>query len=125
MNREDFKNRTKIFAINVASVCKNLPYDIITKWYIAQLVRCSSSVAANYRAACRARSKADFINKLRIVEEESDESVFFIEMLQVFAPKYNEPLEDLRNEGEQIISMVVASINTVLRNKSAIGNRKS
>lgn len=74
MDKIQFKQRTKAFAISVAKFCRSLPYDYVTKSYIDQLVRASASTGANYRAACRAKSKADFINKMRIVEEETDES---------------------------------------------------
>ena len=78
------QGRLKILAINTAKICQQIPYDIINRVYINQIIRCSSSSAANYRAACRGKSKADFINKLRIVEEELDETMFFFEMLAEF-----------------------------------------
>ena len=118
MDKEDFKRRTKQFAITVACFCKSLPYDPIIKSYIDQLVRASASVAANYRAACRAKSKADFINKMKIVEEEADESLFFIEMLAEFYTDRKPELRKLHKEGNELLSMVVASINTAIRNKS-------
>jgi four helix bundle protein len=85
-------------------------------------VRCSSSVGANYRAACRAKSTADFINKLKIVEEELDESMFFLELLAEFNPEKKDLI--LRNwkEGNELLSIVVASIITLRRNDQ---NRKS
>ena len=73
-----------MFALDTAKFSKSLTYDLVTKHYIAQIIRCSSSVGANYRAACRAKSKADFINKMRIVEEEADESMFFLELIYEF-----------------------------------------
>ena|SRR5688572_2972980 len=128
MTREDFKKRTKQYAINVARFCKSLPYVFILKSYINQLVRSSASVAANYRAACRGKSKADFVNKLRIVEEEADESLFFIEMIAEFYPNKKNELRKLYREGNEILSMIVASIKTTNRNQSVSGkirNRKS
>jgi len=77
MDKDIFKARTKAFAINTARFCKSLAYDSVIKSYIDQVVRSSASVGANYRAACRAKSKPDFINKMRIVEEEADESLYF------------------------------------------------
>ncbi len=118
MDKEEFKRRTKQFAINVARFCKTLPYDPIIKSYIDQLVRASASVAANYRAACRGKSKADFINKMKIVEEEADESLFFMEMIAEFYPDKKPELRELHKEGNEILSMVVSSINTAIRNKS-------
>ncbi len=82
MNSETLKQRTKAYSISIAKLISNLPYNVINKNYSNQLVRCSSSVGANYRAACRAKSTADFINKLKIVEEELDETMFFLELLK-------------------------------------------
>lgn len=88
MDKIEFQKRTKDLAINTAKLCMQFPYNPINKNYINQLIRCSSSVGANYRAACRAKSKPDFINKLKIVEEELDETMYFIELLAEFNPNY-------------------------------------
>ena len=116
MDKIEFEKRTKQFAINTAKFCKSLSFDPITKSYIDQVVRSSASVGANYRAACRAKSKADFINKMRIVEEETDESLYFFELLAEF---YNNRKTDLRilyKEGNELLSMTVRSINTAIKN---------
>lgn len=84
MSVEELKNRFKKFAIGVARLIELLPKNVINSAYCNQLIRSSSSSAANYRAACRGKSPADFINKLKIVEEELDESIFFLEMLAEF-----------------------------------------
>ena len=89
MNSEDLKGRFKIFAIDVALLIKELPKNIVNTAYSNQLIRSSSSPGANYRAACRGKSTADFINKLKIVEEELDESVYFLELLQYFNQNFN------------------------------------
>lgn len=127
MDKNEFKQRTKSFAINTAKFCKTIPYDFIIKHYIAQLIRCSSSVAANYRAACRAKSMADFINKMRIVEEEADESMLFLELMLELQNENSEEIKDLHKEANELLSMTVGSINTAIKNsqKSAIGNRQS
>ena len=75
------KARTKKFTIDFALLCAKLPNSREFNAYVNQLIRCSSSVGANYRASQRGKSTADFINKLKIVEEEADESHFFIEIL--------------------------------------------
>lgn len=116
MDKNEFKQRTKNFAINVAKFCKSLAYDPIIKSYIDQLVRASASVGANYRAACRAKSKPDFINKMRIVEEEADESMYFLELLNEFYAEREKDIETLHKEGNEILSMTVSSINTTIRN---------
>src|SRR5438477_1969540 len=82
---EQLKNRTKKFALDVVLLCAGFPYVIETRHAISQVIRSSSSVAANYRSACRGKSKADFISKLGTVEEEADESGFWFEMLSYIA----------------------------------------
>lgn len=77
-----------------------------------QLLRCGTSVAANYRAACRSRSNADFIAKMGIVEEEADESVFWIEMLVETNQIKQALVADLLDEGSQLTAICVSSINT-------------
>ena len=79
---QELKNPTKKFALDVIGLCAGLPHLPETRHAIDQLIRSSSSVAANYRSACRGKSKADFIAKLGIVEEEADESGFWLEMLR-------------------------------------------
>ena len=75
---DELKNRTKKFALDVIGLCAGLPCTPETRHAIGQVIRSSSSVAANYRSACRGKSKADFIAKLGIVEEEADESGFWL-----------------------------------------------
>ncbi len=79
--KEIMLERTKKFAINCWILCSKLPKTREFNAYVNQLIRCSSSVGANYRASQRAKSTADFINKLKIVEEEIDESHYFLELL--------------------------------------------
>ena len=78
---QDLKTRTKKFAIDCGRLCRNFPHSREYNAYVNQLIRSSSSVGANYRASQRGKSTADFINKLKIVEEEADESHFFLEIL--------------------------------------------
>src|SRR4030095_1242365 len=84
MDAEEMKRRTKLFAINVAKLMQKIPDTLVNKIYKGQIIRSSSSAGANYRASRRAKSKPDFINKLKIVEEELDESLFFLELLYEF-----------------------------------------
>ena len=77
-----------------------------------QLVRSSSSVGANYRAARRAKSDADFLNKLKICEEEADESFYFIELIKVFNPGVAENIDRLVKEANELLKILVASIIT-------------
>jgi four helix bundle protein len=116
MSIEELKNRFKRFAINVAHLIQRMPKNIINSAYCNQLIRSSSSTAANYRAACRGKSPADFINKLKIVEEELDESVFFLEMLENFNPEESETINTLMKEGNELLAITVKSILTAKAN---------
>ncbi len=112
MDSNVLKNRTKKSAIDVARFCEDLRPTYAVLAYSKQLIRSSSSVGANYRSACRAKSTADFINKLKLVEEEADESIYFLELISELAPSSNEKLLMLIKEANEILSIIVASINT-------------
>lgn len=115
MDSSILKARTKKFAIDTAKLCAELRPTYAILAYTKQLVRCSSSVGANYRAACRAKSTADFINKLKIVEEEADESVYFLELILELEPAQEGRINPLIKEGNEILAIIVASINTAKR----------
>lgn len=112
MTTEELKKRTKTYAISIALFCENLPDRKVFRPYINQLIRSSSSVGANYRAACRAKSTADFINKLKIVEEECDETMYFMELIAELDSSQRGSISELWKEGNEILSIVVASIKT-------------
>lgn len=113
MNKEILKKRTKDFSVAVAQLIQSLSYSIVNKNYSNQIVRCSSSVGANYRAACRAKSKADFIYKLKIVEEELDETMFFLELLKEFNQDHSVTIINLWKEANELLSIIVSSIKTL------------
>src|SRR5690606_13415574 len=102
------------------NLCTKFPVSREYNAYCNQLIRCSSSVGANYRAACRAKSDADFLNKLKIVEEEADESMYFLELLMMISDKEQTEMKRLHTEANEILSIMVASIKTVRKkiNKS-------
>lgn len=116
MNKNDLKDRLKRFSVKAGWICMKFAPTVVNNVYVGQLARCSSSSASNYRAACRGKSKADFLNKLRIVEEELDESMYFFEMLAEFNPDNKVELRELYKEADELLSIIVASINTVLSN---------
>ena len=116
MDKKDLQKRLKMLAIGTARLCFRLPYNICNKVYIDQIVRSSSSSAANYRAACRGKSKPDFLNKLKTVEEELDETMFFYEMLAEFNPENKKELRVLYIEANELLSIIVTSINTTNSN---------
>lgn len=111
--------RTRKYAVDVWKFCVKVPKTREYNAYINQLIRCSSSVGANYRASQRAKSTADFINKLKIVEEEADESLYFLELLSEINPSFSDDIKVLHKEGEEILSIIVASIKTARKNRIA------
>ncbi|MBK9532103.1 MAG: four helix bundle protein [Chitinophagaceae bacterium] len=111
--------RLKVLAVNTAKLCLKFPNNIVNKTYIGQIIRCSSSVSANYRAACRGKSKADFVNKLRIAEEELDETMHFYELLAEFNEPFKQELRGLYVIANELLSINIASINTDLKNMTA------
>ena len=112
MTREEMKSRTKAYANRIVKLCSALPDHWVAQTLGRQLLRSGTSVGANYRAVCRAKSNADFINKLRIVEEECDESLFWMELLvdNNFA-KLNR-MSGLMKEADEILAIVVSSAKT-------------
>lgn len=120
MTREQMKARTKAYANRIVRLCRTLPKnDWVAKTLGSQLLRSGTSVGANYRAVCRAKSTADFINKLRIVEEECDESLFWMELLTDNGLVKPSLLQKLMKEGDEICSIIVASSKTARFSKSA------
>ena len=114
---EAFRKRTKKFVIDTIKFYRTLPKTEEAKIVGRQLLRSASSVGANYRAACRARSQAEFHSKLSIVVEEADESVFWMEILIESEIVKKEELTYLFDEANQILKIVSASRKTVAKNK--------
>jgi len=116
MNKEELKDRTKKLALDVIRFCSRLPqkqdFWVISK----QLIRSATSVGANYRSACRAKSKLDFIAKLAIVEEEADGTLYWLELIEELGFKNDVDLKRLKDETNQIISIIVASKRTARKN---------
>lgn len=116
MNEQDLKLRTKRFALEVIKFCENLPKDDTCKTLGRQLLRSGTSVAANYRAVCRAKSKPDFISKFATVLEEADESAFWIELLVDSGKMSDERATSILKEANELIAIAVSSINTARKN---------
>ncbi len=106
------RDRTKKFALRVMKLVEKIPRNRAGNVIAYQLMKSASSVGANYRSAQRGRSKAEFQAKLGIVEEESDESAYWLELLMESGMFTPEQLEPLHREANEITAMVVASINT-------------
>ncbi len=112
MDADDFRRRTKLFGLHICGLVAKLPQAMAAQALGWQLLRSGTSVGANYRAACRARSSTDFISKSKIVEEECDESLYWMEILSEAGLCKSESPTQLIKEGEEILAMVVASIKT-------------
>ena len=112
MTPDEMRKRTKAFALRIIRLVDSLPKRRSAARVGDQLLRAGTSVAANYRAASRARSAADFVAKLGIVEEEADESLFWMEVLVESAIMQERLLKPLLQEASEILAIVVASINT-------------
>ena len=108
----DLKSRTKQFALDVIRLTSGLPHRLELQIISRQLIRPATSVAANYRSACRGKSKADFINKLSIVEEEADESALWLELLSDLSAGENATLQRLLDEAGQLTAIMVSSKKT-------------
>jgi len=112
MNAEQLKQRTKAFSLRVVRFASSLPKDRVSDVFARQLVRCGTSVAANYRAACLARSRAEFAAKIGIVQEEADETLFWIEMAEEAGLVQGSLVKDLLAEGGEILAIIIASRKT-------------
>jgi len=112
MDKEELQRRTKRFGLDVIALIRNLPSDAASAHIARQLVRSGTGVGANYRHACRAKSKADFISKMSTVEEEADESLYWLQVLVDGRLVAQKAVDALLDEAEQLLRIVVASINT-------------
>lgn len=117
MNETEMKERTKGFAKEIIMLCRRLPDNREGRLIGNQIFRSGTSIAANYRAVCRARSTADFISKLAIVEEEADETLFWLELIKEMKIVDNNFIEPLMKENDEIIAIIVSSIKTSRKRK--------
>ena len=117
MKGDELKERTKQFALRIMKLVDALPNTVAGRMIANQIMRSGSSVGANYRAACRARSNAEFIAKLGIVLEESDETEFWLELIMDGSLLGKENVEPLKKEAEEITAIMAASRKTAQGNK--------
>ena len=111
-NLIELKQRTKAFGVATVKFVRSLPCDPITSHFALQLAKSATSVGANYRSSCRAKSSADFISKMTTVEEECDEALYWLEVLVETGTVAKPPVATLMDEADQLVRIVVASINT-------------
>jgi len=111
------KARTKMFALQIVKLVEQLPKGRTADVIGRQLLEAGTSVGANYRAASRARSPADFISKMGIVEEEADETIYWMELLVLSGLIHKSDITNLLDEANQILAMTVSSIKTAKTRK--------
>ena len=112
MTPDKLKKRTKNFALTIIKIVETLPKVLSDQIIGKQLLRSGTSVGANYRSACRARSSADFISKMTIVEEEADESIYWMELLVEGGLLDEQRLTSNITEAKELLAITVSSINT-------------
>lgn len=117
MTTSELNTRLKKFALRFFPIVESLPKSVAGKSIGNQIFRSGTSAAANYRSACRAKSQADFINKLRIVEEELDETLFWLELLEESKTVTASKLSLIKNETEELLKIIAASGKTARQNK--------
>jgi four helix bundle protein len=118
MDEKTFKIRTKKLAMATIMEVNKLPRSLASDVIGKQLIRSGTSIGANYRAGCRAKSTADMINKMKIVEEESDETQYGLELLVEAGLTSQNQIADIYKETNEILSMTVSSIKTLRNRKS-------
>jgi four helix bundle protein len=124
MTAEELKKRTKQFALRILKLVSALPNNLQGKTVGGQLVRAGTSVGANYRAACRGRSRAEFIAKLGIVEEEADESAFWLELIIESGLLREEKVRSLLQEANELTKIMASSRVSASSNKITIDNQR-
>jgi four helix bundle protein len=123
MDQEELKPRTKFFALGIIQLVASLPKDRTTTVLGGQLLRSGTSVGSNYRSACRAKSLADFISKMSIVEEEADESLYWMELLIEAGIEISIKMDALMKEAGELLAITVASIRTARKRKTLSNKR--
>ncbi len=116
MDKKELQERLKNYAIDIVKFVESLPDSAGMRTIKNQIVRSASSSAANYRAACRGRSKAEYIAKMGIVEEELDETLFWLEFTEGLNRSYEDRIKPLHFEGDQLLRIIVSSIISTKRN---------
>jgi four helix bundle protein len=117
MDREEMKRRTKRFALQVIELVESLPRGRATEVLGRQLLKSGTSVGANYRASCRAKSRPDFISKMTIVEEEADETIYWLELLAEAGIVKLDIIQPLLREADELLAITISSIRTAKQNR--------
>ena len=111
MNQEQMRNRTKEFAKQIIILCRELPENREGRLIGDQIFRSGTSVGSNYRAVCRARSKADFIAKIGLVLEETDETLYWLELIDETKIMKNGTPKEIKKEANELVAIFVSTLN--------------
>lgn len=126
MNREELQLRTKQFALRIVKLSSAMPTSVAGRAIASQIVRSGTSVGANYRSACRARSRPDFISKIGIAAEEADETAYWLEILMESKLMSATKIEALHREALELFAILNSSMLTArINQQSSIKNQKS
>ena len=124
MNKKELQDRLKKYAIAIVKFSEELPDKYGFRTVRNQIIRCAPSSAANYRSACRAKSTADYISKMQTVEEELDETMFWLEFIVGLSEDYRLPVKPLSKECGELLAITVSSIITTKQNNDKIKRTK-
>ena len=113
MTSDELKARLKKFAVRIIKLSDNLPNTASGRAISNQIIRSGTSPGANYRAACLGKSDKDFINKLKMVEEELDETLYWLELIEETGSIKKDLIADLVNENHELLKIIISSINTM------------
>ncbi|MFZ4456558.1 MAG: four helix bundle protein [Bacteroidales bacterium] len=113
MTTDELKKRLKVFALRIIKLSESLPSNNTGKTLGNQIIRSGTSPGANYRSACLGKSDKDFLNKLKMVEEELDETLYWLELIVESGLVKEELLRDLMNENHELLKIIVSSITTM------------
>ena len=122
MNADDLKKRLKVFALRIIKLTESLPNNVTGKTLGNQIIRSGTSPGANYRAACLGKSDKDFLNKLKMVEEELDETLYWLELIVESGMVKPNLLDDLMQENQELFKIIVSSITTM---KKKLNSKKN
>jgi len=120
MTTEELKKRLKVFALRIIKLSESLPNNITGKTLGNQIIRSGTSPGANYRSACLGKSDKDFLNKLKMVEEELDETLYWLELIVESGLVKEDLLKDLMNENYELLKIIVSSITTMKKKLNSI-----
>ncbi len=113
MNAEDLKKRLKIFALRIINLSESLPNTITGRVLANQIIRSGTSPGANYRSACLGKSDKDFLNKLKMVEEELDETIYWLDLISESGLIKSELIDELKHENEELFKIIASSVTTM------------